>query len=243
MDALSLILPSVVSGPIGKAKWRNIDSDGAEPGVGGRRHRLPPQLAPSRKAQPQHRPSGSPASGPRTKLSPSPTPRRAQARSSARARSVRKGAERGQIPPLRRLTLYVMRNHRRNRTAACVAVGRPDGHPNRNHDRLGLSWSRPSAPGGRVSIVRMLCSLSSLEFRMSLKASAKRTSTAAAESGQGAFRRRQGPHCDATSVGGRTSHTARISQFGRPGRQELWVQASLVLGSSLCSHPRPTVCG
>jgi hypothetical protein len=55
-------------------------------------------------------------------LTPSPTPRRAQARSSARARSVRKGAERGQIPPLRRLTLYVMRNHRRNRTAACPAV-------------------------------------------------------------------------------------------------------------------------
>ena len=80
----------------------------------------------------------------------------------------------------------------------------------------GLSWSRPSAPGGRVSIVRMLCSLSNLKFRMSLKASTKRTSIAAAESGQGAFRRRQGPHCNATSVGGRTSHIARISQFGGP---------------------------
>jgi len=50
-------------------------------------------------------------------LGPSPTARRAQAGTGARARSTRKGCESGYVPPLRRLTLCLKRNHRRNRTA------------------------------------------------------------------------------------------------------------------------------
>ncbi len=51
-------------------------------------------------------------------FTPSPTARRAQAGSGVRARSARKGARVDSAPPLRRLTLCLNRNHRRNRTAA-----------------------------------------------------------------------------------------------------------------------------